>query len=243
MFMALWLAMCSPTSSQAFLTELVVGGSLLVEIGGTVLAALPQVAVFASSVLTLAKTSEDIAKTIGNIFKITSGGKDKEKSEKKPQPAQQAPAQPAPKPQPQTKPAPKKPSKKTVDGEMDKLIDDLVLTFTRQISLLRQIQELPKKDPAREALGAGYAELVSESSQKIETIVTKVLDGIQNCDEKFIEAFVEKVESLEGQSQVAMVPVLTQVEDRGKSFSTLHGGTNNKHLFEMIGKLTKKLTQ
>ena len=240
LFLALWLAMCTPASSQAFLTELVVGGSLLVEIGGTLIAALPQIAVFASSVLTLARTSEDIAKTVTNIFGIGSG----KKKEKKEKPAPAQPAQkPKPKPQPQSKPAPAKTEKIVVDAELAKLIDDLAVTFTRQISLLRQIQELPKKDPAREALGAGYAELVSESSQKIETIVTKVLDGIENCDEKYVKGFIGKIQSLEAQSQVAMVPVLTQIVDRGKSFSALHGKANNQYLFDMVAAYAKKLTQ
>ena len=240
LFLATWLAMCSPASSQAFLTELVVGGSLLVEIGGTLLASLPQVAVFASSVLTLAKTSEEIANTVTNIFKIGSGNK-KEKKKEKPATAQPQPQQP--KPQPQSKPEPAKAEKIVVDAGLAKLIDELALTFTRQIGLLRQIQELPQKDPAREALGAGYAELVSESSQKIETIVTKVLDSIENCDEKYVKGFIGKIQSLEGQSQVAMVPVLTQIVDRGKSFSALHGKADNQYLFDMVAAFAKKLTQ
>ena len=243
---ALWLAMCSPASSQAFLTELVVGGSLAVELGGTLLAALPQIAVFTSSVLTLAQTSESIANTVGGILDVFTGS-DGEEPPPEPSNGSNQAANPkpelAPEPKPEPKSEPSSGDEKAQDGQgLDSLIDSLVISFTRQISLLRQIQELPEGDPAREALGVGYGDLVSDSSEKIETIVTRILDGLKDHDEELVNGFIEKVEGMKENSRVALVPVLAQLVDRGKNFDALHAHSGSKELFQRLESLYEELT-
>lgn len=223
--LAAWLALVTPTSGQAFLTELVVGGSLLVEVGSTVVAALPQVALFATSLLTLAQSSEEIADTVKNIIGMFFPG-----SSKKKKAAPAATPAPAPSPAPVVatpadEPAAEAPTDEAVASRVGDLVDAIVLGFTRQMALLAQLKELPEGSPERDALGAGYSDLVSEQAGLVDGCVTMVLDAVEAGNESLVTAFDAAVRGLDPQQRIALAPVLAKVVSQGSRFAKLHGGT------------------
>ena len=191
--LAMWMTLCAPASSNAFLTEIIVGGTILAEVGGTVIAALPQLTFFASSVFALAKTSEEIADTLMSIIKFFVPGKKSDDS--KPAPAAQSfggsSSQPGNNSQVvSTQSAEQNTSSSEVSSDdaadstsfspkakkVNSLMDSLIEKFPFEMALLKQIMALEEGDSERTILGDGYGELVSEVSEIRQELITIILD-------------------------------------------------------------------
>lgn len=81
--LAMGLGLGAPTSSDAVLTELFVGGMVLFEVAGIVKEALPQVAALATSLGAVVKTGQEVGGTVGRILDILVPGRSKAKGEAK----------------------------------------------------------------------------------------------------------------------------------------------------------------
>jgi hypothetical protein len=235
---AAWMTLCAPASSEAFLTELIVGGSILAEVGGTVVSALPQISLFVSSVITLAKTSEEIADTVMSIVKffVPSKKGDDSNTTNNSVSSQSTVQQTASIDTGSSDSSGNSSdissgsshgstssvSKTSKQLEVAALIDLLIEKFPYEMALLTQITSLEEGDSERTILGDGYSVLVSEVSEIRQELITIILDGIRSGDSKLVNSFALRLDNLDGQERVALVPVLSKIIEQGAAFDKLH---------------------
>lgn len=245
LFIAAWMTLCAPASSEAFLTELIVGGSILAEVGGTVVAALPQITLFVSSVITLAKTSEEIADTVMSIVKffvpskkpddtkptntassaqagtsgaaVSSSGISTQSVNSQPVVLESAPSDSG-----SSNSSASSSNKTAKQLKVASLVDSLIEKFPHEMALLKQIIELEEGDVQRTILGDGYGALVSEVAEIREELITIILDGMRSGDSKLVNSFAKRLENLEGEERVALVPVLSKIIEQGAAFQKLY---------------------
>ena len=235
---AVILFLSCPISGDAFLTELIVGGGIIAEVGGTIISALPQLTLFVSSVITLAKTSNEIADTVMGIIKFfmpsssshSSSGSTGSGSTGSTGSATDGSVQQAPGDSSDTVSSQSTGESDTSDSsESDEANDEilamvtvLVEKFPLEMELVKQISALPEDSPQREALGEAYGEIISLTVEIRETLTTRILDAVKNGDSKTVDHFAEIAQGLEGQGRVAVAPVLSRIIEQGAAFNKLY---------------------
>jgi len=245
---AAWMTLCVPASSNAFLTELVVGGAILAEIGGTVVATLPQLTIFVSSIVTLAKTSEAIADSAISILKfifprnkikgkgnkvtesvqssndvktgLTSGSTDSsdDLTGSTDKVAVGSGEISVSEPSGEVELAPDSQKMK----EINKLVKFLIDKFPEQMAFLVQLTGTELNEGERKILSEGYSELVSSVSDTKESLVTIILDAVESGDSVTVDFFVAVLDKLKGSERVALVPVLSKIIEQGAAFNKLY---------------------
>jgi hypothetical protein len=90
------------------------------------------------------------------------------------------------------------------------------------MALITQITSLEEGDSERTILGDGYSVLVSEVSEIRQELITIILDGIRSGDSKLVNSFALRLDNLDGQERVALVPVLSKIIEQGAAFDKLH---------------------
>jgi len=238
--LALWFVLCSPTSSRAFLTELVVGGHLLLEVGSTIVAAAPQLALLGGSLLTLAKTSDEIASTLSRIISFFLPKKKDATATTAPSGSQPTESVSVAGGSSGDEDLASNAVSPSNDGAIIvQLLQRFLLSHAQQRSLYEQLSAMAPDDPMRAAVGAGYGELVSQHASLEEKLVTGVIDAVVGSQERAVSAFEAKILSLGSSDRKAMQGVFEQVLRKGRAFSSLHRGGDGSELFARLEKLSE----
>jgi hypothetical protein len=238
------LAFATPTSSKAVLPELIVGGSLLLQIGGIVVQSLPQLVAVGTGVLTLLKQGQDIGATIGRILGIhPSSDKPKDKPATPatpPTPTPTAKAQPTHTAPVATTPVAPKPA------DLDGMIRAVVQAFYQRLGLQEAAAKLAQGSPEREALKGGLSDVNTVYETAASALSEYLMDAVQAGDDKLVLAFTKKVEGLQATAQVAVAPVFALLVDKGARFEKLYGGdasSKQGKAFQVLADAYRRMTE
>lgn len=235
------IAFTSPTSSQAILPELIVGGSALLQIGSIVVSSLPQLVAVGTGVLTLMKQGEEIASTVKRIFGIKDdpktdlAAKVETPTKSLSEGASRTPirrldfgasesAGPVTMGERFSEESPLAETAELPSGDLAGLVDGVVQAFYQRMGLEDALRALPEASPERESLQAGYEELESNFENRLSALTNMVVDAAAAGELDKVRGFIEHVNGLEAAGQVAIAPVFAIVLEQGRRFQSLHGG-------------------
>lgn len=246
--LALGLGLSTPTSSQAVLTELVVGGTVLLQVAGIVGEALPQISALASSFAAVVQSGDQIGQTVGRIVDILVPGR---KGKKKPDPVAEPPGDEAPTPDlpdeepaagptrrpttrldlPRLKPRPAgsrpeagrrpAPAEGTEEKQPDNL-DRLFLSFHRKASLERSL--VTAEGERREAMEAGLPILAGRYEDAVEDLIEELEQAARGGDAEAIEAVAARATEAPLGLRRGLEPVFERLLGRGRRFGDLYDG-------------------
>jgi hypothetical protein len=245
------LGLSTPTSSQAVLTELVVGGTVLLQVAGIVGEALPQISALATSFAAVVQSGDQIGKTVGRIVDIlVPGRKKKKKRGEEPQPTPDAPpSDDSPSEEPvarkPTKPgkrlnlpslkprpggshrAPDDPTQRTApdaggEEKQPDSLDSLFLTFHRKSSLERAL--VTAEGERREAIEAGLPAMAGRYEEAVEDLVEELEAAARAGDSERIDDVAARASEAPMGLRRGLQPVLERLLGRGRRFGDLYDG-------------------
>lgn len=245
--LVLGLTFSAPTSSHALLTELVVGGGIILQLAGVMSEAIPQITALSGAVSALVSGGQEIVGTVKKIIDLVTPGKAKKgkPAPKKPKPPAEPPAGDTPAldeiladdppagesgtppgtgegpgllEMPELKPAkPGSGPSRDLAGQLT----ELSKAFLRQQGLVTAMEAA---DPAqKEALQAGLRTLSERYERQVEGLATDLVAAGKAGDQKAIEAFVAEGKRLSDKARAGLVPLFERLSERGTRFDSLHG--------------------
>ena len=251
--LACGLGLSTPTSSQAVLTELVVGGTVLLQVVGIVGEALPQISALASSFAAVVKSGDEIGQTVGRIVDILVPNRKKKPKDDSP-PAGDPPtdelgddlgdepgSEPAPAPRPgrrlklpslKPRPTGSRPVEPDAGrpappaaGEEEKQPDTLDRVFLayHRKASLERALE-DAEGERRDAMEAGLAILASRYEESVETLVEDLERAARAGEAEAIDDVAARAAEAPIGLRRGLEPVFERLLGRGRRFGDLYDG-------------------
>lgn len=238
LLLAMGLGLSTPTASDAFLTELLVGGTVAFQVLGIVGEALPQVAALAKSVETLVKSGKETAGTVEKIIDMIFGGKGKKDGGKKGPATRSAPAGKKPDPMvlPDLRPGggaadelaqeleggaeEETSSVPPAEVEGEDALDRLVQAHARRKAIQGALEVASEEQKG--ALGLGLLQITKAYESQVDALLAELRGAARENDRDALRRFAERVRKLPPESEAAVDPVLEQLGGRGEQFRQLH---------------------
>lgn len=224
----------TPTSSQAVLTELVVGGAVVFQVAGILGEAIPQLAALTQSVQSVIQSGEEIGGTVGRIFKILNPNSGKEKSPKKAKgKATQKSSQKG-----KLLILPKlKQRLKTLEGKAEgdlptfeggaELVIEVRTHYLRREGLQRTLAQA--SGPEKKALEMGLQRMTSSYEKAFEALKEHLVKLFRSQDGDGLEAVLAAMSDLSALEKPAFTALAEALVGRGRSFSDLYEGRDSSH--------------
>lgn len=210
-------------SSRAMLPEILVGGTVLVQVAQVLTDLLPQLATLGTSLVGLANASKEAGGTLNRIFlqlfpQKPSAAKSKPRKETGPisVPTISGPTDAAPAP---TADAEVPPADAAVSGDLDSKLSQLVTSYRQRL------------EPSSAAFGGASATRASftRAETSYETLSDQtaeaLIETVRGGDKKSLEHFVASVRKLSPEDLPAVSPVLEAALIKGARFARVHGDT------------------
>lgn len=265
MSLVLCLGLSTPTSSQAVLSQVIVGGAVAGQVAGLLTTTLPQITALVGSVAVVMKSGEEIGKTVRGIFELLVPGLRKplppvEAGEKKQKPAEksspgvevvgrEAQAQAKKQENPATRaprllvlPELRRASVEVRDGSAD---SERLETLEALLASYRHQQALQDQALGEDSGSAPDQEALLSVSRRYEGLVEAQVEELEEAgrrgDRQWIESLAQRAGELQASEQEAVRPVLESLVGRGRHFEALYEEGVEPGSFEALEDLYAEL--